>query len=111
MTGAGPGTRGAPRRRLQAGPAPRREGEREGGLGNAQGSAGHQNEADREAWEDDDNKTLEFPFAAKSLGAPDPFRALPLRAGAGGRGEGTPQAGNPSVPRRLLEGWAEILGF
>lgn len=96
---------GAARRRLRAGSC---AGER----GELRGAAGHQNEAAGEAWEDDDNKTLDFPFLEKSLGVTDALCELLLRDRVdSGRCKVTLQSENLSCAQTHGEGWAEILGF
>lgn len=95
---------GAPRRRLRAGSC---SGER----GELRRAAGHENEAAGQAWEDDDNKTLDFPFVEKSLGVTDALRELLLRDRVDGRCKVTLQSENLSCAQTHGEGWAEILGF
>lgn len=85
--------------------AARREGEREGWAA-LRGAAGHKNEAAREAWEDDDNKTPDSPFVEKSLGVTDALGELLLRDGVDGRCKVTLQSENLGSAQTHGEGWA-----
>lgn len=108
---AGPGSRGAPRRRLQRGPALGSVDGGRAGWETLRGAAGHDHEAAKESWEDDDSKTLDFPFVENSLGVTDALRELLLRDRVDRRCKVTLQSENLSCAQAHGEDWAEILGF